>query len=133
MVQLMLKNHQVWQELTEIFKDLNPDTLIQDHLNECGYKIHGYWDNNDQFYDEIALPHTLTSELVSHSIGIANQGRFLQLRFTLKVPELDEVNSDKNYQSIGELVLIYDEAMEFLDENWLLDLSSSCLEFSLSE
>jgi hypothetical protein len=33
-------------------------------------------------------------------------------------------------QKIGELVLVYDENLEFVDENWFLDVDSPMLEIS---
>ena len=33
-------------------------------------------------------------------------------------------------QKIGELVIVYNENLEFIDENWLLDVDSPMLDIS---
>jgi hypothetical protein len=34
MTTLKLKNHQVWQDLTEILENLDPNSLVQKHLEQ---------------------------------------------------------------------------------------------------
>ncbi|MHC5614594.1 MAG: hypothetical protein ACYTXA_27345 [Nostoc sp.] len=34
MTRLELKNHQVWQDLTEILENLDANILVQEHLNQ---------------------------------------------------------------------------------------------------
>ncbi|MEH2257332.1 hypothetical protein [Nostoc sp.] len=131
MTRLELKNHQVWRDLTEILEKLDANILVQEHLNQCDYKVCGYWDEQDEYYETITLPRTLEAKLVSSSIGITYQERFLQLKFFLIVDVVDTTKiPNNNTQKIGELVLIYDENIEFVDENWFLDVDSSMLEIS---
>ena len=118
MTTLQFKNHQVWQDLTEILENLDPNSLVQKHLEQCCYTINGYWDEQDEYYDSITLPRTIESELVSSFVGVTQDNRFLKLKFSLM-----------NFlQKIGELVLIYNENLEFVDENWLLDIDSPLLD-----
>lgn len=93
--------------------------MITEHLELCDYKVCGYWDENDKFYEEITLPRPLYTELVSSSIGVTYRERWIQLKFVLKA---DRIAS--NSQMIGELILIYDENLEFVDENWHIDINS---------
>ncbi|MBN4001223.1 hypothetical protein [Nostoc sp. LPT] len=131
MTRLELKNHQVWRDLTEILENLDANIFVQEHLNQCDYKVCGYWDEQDEYYETITLPRTLKAKLVSSSIGITHQERFLQLKFFLIVDVVDTTGiPNNNTQKIGELVLIYDENIEFVDENWFLDVDSSMLEIS---
>ena len=145
MTTLQLKNHQIWQDLTEILDNLDPNSLVQKHLEQCCYTINGYWDEQDEYYDSIRLPHTIEAELVSSFVGVTQDNRFLKLKFSLI--GTDCINpaaaaiyaaafpDDKSYlfgyptiQNIGELVLIYNENLEFVDENWLLDIDSPLLD-----
>ena len=117
MTTLQLKNHQIWQDLTEILENLDTNSLVQKHLEQCCYTINGYWNEQDRYYELITLPHPIEAKLVSSFVGVTQDKRFLKLKFSLM-----------NFlENIGELVLIYNENLEFLDENWLLDIDSPLL------
>jgi hypothetical protein len=122
MTKLQLKNHQVWRHLSEILESLDANALVKKHLELSDYQICGYWDEQDKYYETITLPRILEAELVSSSIGVTYKERFLQLRFFLIASAVDGT------QKLGELVLIYNENLEFIDENWLLDIDSPMLE-----
>ncbi|NDJ21019.1 hypothetical protein GS682_05040 [Nostoc sp. B(2019)] len=137
MTGLELKNHQVWRDLTEILESLDANILVLEHLEQCDYKVCGYWDEQDEYYETITLPRDLDTELVSSYIGVTHKERFLQLKFLLMADtgnskfSFDAIQApNNNTQKIGELVLIYNENLEFVDENWLLDIDSSMLEIS---
>jgi hypothetical protein len=118
MTTLKLKNHQIWQDLTEILENLDTNSLVQKHLEQCCYTINGYWDEQDKYYESITLPHPIEAKLVSSFVGITQDNRFLKLKFSLM-----------NFlENIGELVLIYNENLELIDENWLLDIDSPLLD-----
>ncbi len=128
MTKLELKDHPVWHDLTEIVENLDASSLVQEHLKLCDYKICGYWDEQDEYYEEIILPHTLVASLVSSSIGVTDTKRFLELKFVLlassHVVDSQPNNSQPNtMDSFGTLVLIYDENLEFVDENWVIDVN----------
>ena len=110
-----LKNHQVWHDFTEVLENINANSLVKEHLDLCDRKVRGYWDESDNYYEEITLPRNLEAELISSSIGINRNQRFIQLKFILKN------RTNNNQLIIGELSLIYDENMEFINENWSLD------------
>ncbi|MFN5871852.1 MAG: hypothetical protein ACK44G_04815 [Aphanizomenon sp.] len=118
MTTLQLKNHQIWQDLTEILENLDPNSLVQKHLEQCCYTINGYWDEQDKYYESITLPHPIEAKLISSFVGVTQDNRFLKLKFSL-------MNFPEN---IGELVLIYNENLELIDENWLLDIDSPLLD-----
>ncbi|WP_414551825.1 hypothetical protein [Anabaena sp. CCY 0017] len=123
MTKVELKNHQVWRDLTEILETLDPDILVKEHLESCDYKVCGYWDEQDEYHEIITLPRNLEALLVSSSIGVTNKKRFIQLNFSLINAGIDiTYQPTNNSQKLGELVLIYDENLEFVDENWLLDI-----------
>ncbi|MFM6153448.1 MAG: hypothetical protein ACKO3K_04040 [Cuspidothrix sp.] len=122
MIQLQLKNHQLWQDFAEIVKTLDTDTLVKEHLELCDYQLSGYWDEEDQYYETIILPRSLVPELVSSFIGFEHQERFLQLKFVLKFVTVNpNFSTDNSLQKICELLLTYNENLQFIDENWLLD------------
>jgi hypothetical protein len=117
MTTLKLKNHQIWQDLTEILENLDTNSLVQKHLEQCCYTINGYWNEQDRYYELITLPHPIEAKLVSSFVGVTQDKRFLKLKFSLM-----------NFlENIGELVLIYNENLELIDENWLLDIDSPML------
>ncbi|KYC37797.1 hypothetical protein WA1_04605 [Scytonema hofmannii PCC 7110] len=130
MTSIELKNHPVWHDLSEILQNIDANTLAKEHLSLCNYKVCGYWDEQDKYYEEITLPRTLEAELTSSSIGITHNKRFLQLKFILTVSRngVEDNLSPNNRQSIGDLELIYDENLEFIDENWQLDIDSPYLD-----
>ena len=117
MTTLQLKNHKIWQDLTEILENLDTNSLVQKHLEQCCYTINGYWNEQDRYYELITLPHPIEAKLVSSFVGVTQDKRFLKLKFSLM-----------NFlENIGELVLIYNENLELIDENWLLDIDSPML------
>lgn len=131
MTRLEFKNHQVWRDLTEILENLDVNILVEEHLAQCDYQVRGYWDEQDEYYETITLPRNLKAELVSSSIGVTDTKRFLQLKFFLMADAVDAAQTSNNHtQKIGELILVYNENLEFIDENWLLDVDSLILETS---
>ena len=129
MTQLALQNHPVWRDLTEILENLDSDSLVREHLEECDYRICGYWDEQDKYYEEVVLPKDIATELVGSSVGVNNQERFLKLKFALAASaELQ----GSTFQKVGELLLIYNENLEFIDENWYLEIESPLLRVTQS-
>ncbi|NJR23260.1 MAG: hypothetical protein HC786_14420 [Richelia sp. CSU_2_1] len=129
MTNLELKNHPVWQDLTEVLENLNTDALVTEHLELCDYKICGYWDEQDNFYEQITLPRSLSAELVSSSIGVADKKRWIKLKFVLQ-----DKNTTSQYllggnltNNLGELTIIYDENLQFVDENWQINMDNSLI------
>jgi len=122
MTQLALQNHPVWRDLTEILESLDGDALVKEHLEECDYKICGYWDEQDEYYEEVALPKGVVAELVGSSIGVNHQDRFLKLKFILTASTESQAST---FEKVGELLLVYNENLEFIDESWLLEVESS--------
>lgn len=125
MTNLELKNHPVWQDLTEILENIDANKLVTEHLELCDYKISGYWDENDEFYEEVLLPRSLTAKLISSAIGMTGRKRWIQMKFFLEVNQINfEVQHiANNSRKIGELILIYDENLEFVDENWQININ----------
>lgn len=128
MTQLTLQDRQIWQDLSSILENIDNDALLREHLDACEYKVCGYWDEDDVYYEEIVLPHTVKSELVSSSIGFTGKERFLQFKFFLSAAVDPIDTSISQSQKVGEVVLIYNENLEFIDECWTLDIDSPLLD-----
>ncbi|MBK1990145.1 hypothetical protein A0J48_021895 [Sphaerospermopsis aphanizomenoides BCCUSP55] len=126
MTNLKLKDHPVWQDLSEVLVNLNADNLIREHLNLCNYQICGYWDENDQYYETVNLPSNIETELASSSIGVTREQRFIQLKFLIKGFIHNHL---QELQDIGEVILVYNENLEFIDETW--DLNPNFLQNTL--
>ncbi len=92
--------------------------LVTEHLELCDYKVCGYWDEDDEFYQEILLPRSLSAKLISSSIGVTGKKRWIQMKFILEANQINFAS-----QEIGELILIYDESREFIDENWQINVN----------
>lgn len=114
-----LKAHPIWQTLTEALTQIDPHQVAHQHLQDCEAEIHGYWDEADQLYETIRFKQLPIPQLISSSLGItsnstANQ-HWLQLKYALTIPPASTVE---------ELVLILDDTLEIIDENWLIDVQS---------
>ncbi|NJK67277.1 MAG: hypothetical protein HC941_12680 [Microcoleus sp. SU_5_3] len=84
-----LTNYQIWDELAKLLAPINIDRLATQHLESCNYKIRGYWDSNNKFYEEIALTNPIYAELIGRSLGtnITNNhptSHWIKLKFLLK-------------------------------------------------
>lgn len=118
---ITLNNHPVWQNLSEIVNSLDANSLALEHLELCNYQISGYWDESDRLYENIILPRPLSPQLISSGIIFNADERRIQLKFTLN---LETANPPI---SIAKLTLVYDENLEFIDENWQIDLKSELI------
>ncbi|HEY9801151.1 MAG TPA: hypothetical protein V6D25_12395 [Leptolyngbyaceae cyanobacterium] len=45
-----------------MFKFIDANTLVQEHLEQCEYQVCGYGDDQDEYYEIITLPLTLEAE-----------------------------------------------------------------------
>ena len=113
---ITLNNHPVWQNLSEVVNGLDANSLVLEHLALCDYQISGYWDESDRFYEEIILPRPLSPQLVSSGVIFNGDKRRIQLKFTLNI------ETATIPEAIAQLMLVYDENLEFIDENWQIDL-----------
>jgi len=124
-----LNNRPIWKYFEEMLALIDIKAMVREHLEDCHYKISGYWDENE-YYEEIAFVGSLYAELVSSSLGITvgenDNSHWIKLKFLLKAET--SVDSDKPVSDvekrIGELTLIFDSNLEFIDENWLIDVKS---------
>lgn len=126
MTQPTLQERQIWQDLSSILESIDNEALVREHLDACEYKVCGYWDEDDTYYEEIILPHDMKSELVSSSIGFTGKERFLQFKFALSADEIHR--SSPQFQQVCEVVLIYNENLEFIDEHWTFNVDSLLLD-----
>ena len=114
--------HPVWENLSAVVKGIDANALVWEHLALCDYQISGYWDESDRFYENIILPRPLSPELISSGVIFNGDKRRIQLKFTLNI------ETATHPISIAELMLVYDENLEFIDENWQIDLNSELIQ-----
>ena len=109
-----------------VLENLDAKSLVAEHLELCDYQVCGYWDEQDEFHEEITLPRSLSAELVSSSIGVTGKKRWIQLKFVLQVARLNpqDLSNTNTIQNLGELTIIYDENLQFVDENWQINMDS---------
>ena len=62
-----LRNHPIWNELTQTLAQVDPHQIAYQHLQACQAQINGYWDE-DNFYEVVAFTQPLEPELISNSI-----------------------------------------------------------------
>lgn len=114
-----LKAHPIWQNLSQALAQIDPNQIAQQHLQDCQFEIHGYWDDADQFFETVRFKQLPVPQLISSSLGVtpnqSGDSHWLQLRYTLTVPPT---------ATVGELLLILDDSLEVIDENWLIDIQS---------
>jgi hypothetical protein len=130
-----LTNYQIWDKIAKILAPIDINRLATQHLESCNYKIRGYWDSNNKFYEEIAFIHLICAESSGRSIGtnIINNhptSHWIKLKFLLKADLSAGENklvSDDGDDEIGELTLILDAHLKVIDENWLIDIESPCV------
>ncbi len=116
-----LNNRQIWKYFEEMLALIDIKAMVKEHLGDCPYKISGYWDKNE-YYEEIAFVGSPNAELVSSSLGITvgenDNYHWIKLKFLLKADtsvDLDKPVSDFE-KRIGELTLIFDSNLEFVDK-----------------
>ncbi len=121
-----LDNHQIWKEYTEILAQLNLNTLVMKHLEDCNYKVIGYQDE-DEFYDEIEFITPIETEFISSSLGMSGKqpdaSRWVTLNFLLKATSShfeDKSIMNDEIKEIGELTLVFDSNLKCIDESWLI-------------
>ncbi|NJN58418.1 MAG: hypothetical protein HC879_13415 [Leptolyngbyaceae cyanobacterium SL_5_9] len=114
-----LKAHPIWQNLSQALAQIDLNQIARQHLQDCKSEIHGYWDENDQLYETIRFKQTPTPQLISSSIGVTpNQTGntyWLQLRYALNI---------SLSVTVGELLLILNDSLEVIDENWFINVQS---------
>lgn len=122
-----LKAHPVWQNLTQALSQIDLQQIANQHLQDCQGEIHGYWDESDQFYETIRFEQFPTPQLISSSLGVTpNQNtstHWLQLRYALTIPPAT---------TVGELLLILDDSLTVIDENWVIDVHSPYVDAVIS-
>lgn len=124
-----LKNHPIWDNLDRTLKQLDPGRIAIQHLQDCNDQIKGYWDE-DEFYDVINFVQKPYPKLISSSVGCSSEGmghsHWLQLKFSLNVNSSNalEQSTHAEQNTLGELLLILNEDLDVVDENWLIDVHS---------
>jgi hypothetical protein len=124
-----LKNHPIWDNLDRTLKQLDPGRIAIQYLQDCNDQIKGYWDE-DEFYDIINFVQKPYPTLISSSVGCSSEGmghsHWLQLKFSLNVNSSNalEQSTHAEQNTLGELLLILNEDLDVVDENWLIDVHS---------
>ena len=117
---ITLKAHSVWNNVSQALEQVDPYEIARSHLAACNFEIQGYWDEDDRPYERIGFTTVPQLELMSSSLGMMSRSasRWLQLKYELTIAD------SGMKQSIGELLLVLNEDLEVVDENWLIDLRS---------
>jgi hypothetical protein len=117
---ITLKAHSVWQNVSQALEHIDPDEIARSHLIACDFEIQGYWDEDDRPYESIRFTTAPQPELISRSLGMNSSAasRWLQLKYELTIAD------SGSKESIGELLLVLNEDLEVVDENWVIDLRS---------
>jgi hypothetical protein len=124
-----MNDERLWNEFNEMLTQIDTEAIIRGHLEKCDHKIKGYW-HESEYYEEISFLDSICGELVSASLGITKREHhhqnWIQLKFLLSLDaETTRDRSISDYETrIGELTLIFDSHMEFLDEKWLINIKS---------
>ena len=126
---LKIDDEQIWNDFGKMLTQIDVDTIFTEHLEKCGYKIHGYWHENE-YYDEISFLGSIRGALTSASLGITKSEQrdqnWIQLKFSISsdTKTIRDRSSGDYKTRIGEVTLIFDSRMEFLDEKWLINIKS---------
>jgi len=124
-----LKEHPIWHNVTQALAQINPNQIANHHLQACPTGINGYWDE-DEFYEVISFVQPPYPELTGSSWEVlpdsTENTHWLQLKFALiiNLPIDSHPSHTKAQTTIGDLILILDENLEVIDENWWVDVHS---------
>lgn len=123
----VVSENAIWNNLSQLINEIDCCEIARKHLERCQRKISGYWDSQNNFYEEIYFVSFPAIELISSAIGInkieEQHLRWLKLKFLLKVDNSHD-RQIINDEDIGELTLILDANLKIVDENWSVDLES---------
>ena len=133
----MLKStiNQIW-EMLEKLSPASLESIAREHLQYSNFTIFGYWDDSDNFYEEVKFKQPLSVELASYSLGknLKESEYWIALKFLLKGNLPSESEPSLNPENlIGNLTLILDANFKFLDENWSIDINSPFITAKLGE
>ena len=117
----------IWNELDKLATKIDTDALVKEHLKACRL-IRGYW-HGDERYEEIRFVSPPQPELVSISLRTTvdeSKSRSINMTFLLKgdTSSLNIPHDDADDNEFGELSLVVNENLEFVDENWFIDVDS---------
>ncbi|NER92957.1 MAG: hypothetical protein F6J86_03755 [Symploca sp. SIO1B1] len=110
-------------------EQIDANQIAEQHLQACNAQINGYWDE-DEFYEVISFSQLPHAELTSGSWVISPNNTknqyWLQLKFalTINLPVDSDSLHGHSPATIGDLILILDEDIEVVDENWLININS---------
>lgn len=104
------------------------ESIAIEHLQYSNYTILGYWDETDNFYEQVIFKQPISVKLSSYSIGKNLQENPSEYRIKLKYllkGNVTESEESLNLDAIiGELTLILDANFKFIDENWSININS---------
>lgn len=137
-----LQNDPIWNQLDGLSRRIGPETLALAHIEEWSpkltlarNKIRGYWHGNEH-YEEIFFTSPLRAELESISVksrrSVPQDVRSVKMSFLLfggpivseSISVDDDYDEDDDDDEVGELTLVFNSKMEFVDENWIIDVES---------
>jgi len=116
-MKINLETDPIWNEIARVVTEIDVDGLAREHLEACQYRIEGYWDG-EEFYEVINLNRSLNVVLdnIGLSRGTNGQGKVCLIKLTFLLVQDDE--------EFGQMLLILNPKMVFIDENWYIDVDS---------
>lgn len=116
----------IWDELDKLTTKIDTEALVKEHLKACRLMIRGYW-HGDERYEEIRFISLPRPELVSISLRTTvdeSKSRSINMTFLLKGDTSSLNIPHDEDDEFGELSIVVNENLEFVDENWLIDVDS---------
>jgi hypothetical protein len=124
-----------WERLEKL-SPTSLESIAREHLQYSNFTIFGYWDDTDNFYEEVKFKQPLSVELASYSLGknLKESEYWIALKFLLKGNLSSESEQSLNQENlIGNLTLTLDANFKFIDENWSIDINSPFINAKLGE
>lgn len=119
--------NQIWVNLEKI-SIASLESMGREHLQFSHYTIFGYWDENDNFYEEVIFKQPLSVKLASYSLGKNLQVNPMEYWIEMKYLLLGDSSAAETSLSLDnmicEMTLIWDANFNFIDENWAIDIHS---------
>ena len=129
--------NQIWENLEKLSLT-SLESIAREHLQYSNFTIFGYWDESDNFYEQVIFKQPLSIEVASYSLGKnlkENPNQYwLKLKYLLKgdlSAKSEKYALEDNI--IGEMTLIFDANFQFLDENWSIDIHSPFITAKLGQ
>ena len=125
-----LNNNPIWNYCHKMLEEIDANELLKKYLEKSNYQVQGY-SERDCSYQNITFITKLKAKLISATLGYTREQdknhQWVKFNFLLKAEPQGYLSSKKmeeDKKEIGEVTLIFNENLEFIEENWLIDVDS---------